>query len=76
MPRSWSEHDFRDLKDVQDGVGHPQNRVQDEGKGVRGASRMQHFSLRLYGFASEKIVCEGRHTAFAPLHDTSPRTGQ
>ena len=49
---SLSEHDFEDLKDVQDGVVsctsfHPQNRVQDEGKGVRGASRMRRFSLRL-----------------------------
>jgi hypothetical protein len=52
------------------------NRVQDEGKGLRGTSRKRRFSLRLCGFASEKIVCEGRHTAFAPLHDTSPRTGQ
>jgi hypothetical protein len=26
---------------------HPQNRVQDEGKGVRGALRKRRFSLRL-----------------------------
>ena len=35
---SLSEHDFKDLLDVQDGIAsctsfHPQNRVQDEGKG-------------------------------------------
>ena len=34
---SLSEHDFRDLKDGQDGIAscksfHPQNRVQDEGQ--------------------------------------------
>ena len=57
---SLSEHDFKDLKDVQDGAVscksfHPQNRVQDEGKSLRGASRMRRFSLRLCGFASKKI---------------------
>ena len=49
---SLSEHDFKDLKDVQDRVAscksfNPQNRVQDEGKGVQGTSRMRRFSLRL-----------------------------
>ena len=52
---SLSEHDFKDLKDVQDGVAsctsfHPQNRVQDERKGVQGASRKGFFffaALRL-----------------------------
>ena len=51
---SSSEHDFKDLQDLQDGVAscksfHPQNRVQDEGKGVRGASRKGVF---LCDFAS------------------------
>jgi hypothetical protein len=54
---SLSEHDFENLWDGQDGIAscksfHPQNRVQDEGKGVRDASRKRRFSLRLCGFAS------------------------
>jgi hypothetical protein len=47
----------------------PQNRVQDEGKGVQGTSRKRRFSLRLCGFASEKIARQGRHTSpLVPSH--------
>ena len=54
---SSSEHDFKDLLDGQDGIAscksfHPQNRIQDERKGMRGASRKRRFFL--CGFARKK----------------------
>jgi hypothetical protein len=53
------------------------NRVQDEGKGVRRASRKRRFSLRLCGFASKKNgTRRPPYFPSAPLHDTLPRTAR
>ena len=57
MRGSLSEHDYKDLKDLQDcATSCPSfnllNRVQEDGQGERCRSRKGCFSLRLCGFAA------------------------
>ena len=52
-----SEHDLKDVWDVQDGVVscpsfNPLSRVQEDGPGARGRACKGCFSLRLCGFAA------------------------